>query len=57
MEEAYFRPVLTTALYIAMGVSFCLPHHVDVSAFIICSGLCACTEIVVNLCAVCAFRV
>ena len=25
-------------------VSFCLPHYVDVSAFIICSGVCACTE-------------
>ena len=27
-----------------MSVSFCLPHHVAVSAFIICMGLCACTE-------------
>ena len=27
-----------------MGVSFCLPHPVAVSAFIICRGLCACTE-------------
>ena len=27
-----------------MGVSFCLPHPVAVSAFMICSGLCACTE-------------
>ena len=27
-----------------MSVSFCLPHHVAVSAFIICSGLCACIE-------------
>ena len=27
-----------------MSVSFCLPHPVAVSAFIICSGLCACTE-------------
>ena len=27
-----------------MGISFCLPHHIDVSAFIICGGLCACTE-------------
>ena len=27
-----------------MGVSFCLTHPVAVSAFIICSGLCACTE-------------
>ena len=28
----------------SMIVSFCLPHHVAVSAFIICSALCACTE-------------
>ena len=27
-----------------MSVSFCLPYPVAVSAFIICSGLCACTE-------------
>ena len=27
-----------------MSVSFCLPHPVAVSAFIRCSGLCACTE-------------
>ena len=27
-----------------MSVSFCLPHPVAVSAFIICNGLCACTE-------------
>ena len=33
-----------TALYVAMSVSFCLPHAVTVSAFIICSGLCAYTE-------------
>ena len=29
-----------------MSVSFCLPHHVAVSVFIICSMVCACTEIV-----------
>ena len=29
-----------------MSVSFCLPHHVAVSAFMICRGLCACTEMV-----------
>ena len=29
---------------ILQSVSFCLPHHVAVSAFIICSGLCVCTE-------------
>ena len=27
-----------------MSVYFCLPHPVAVSAFIICRGLCACTE-------------
>ena len=27
-----------------MSVSFCLPHPVAVSAFIICSDLCPCTE-------------
>ena len=27
-----------------MRVFFCLPHPVAVSAFIICRGLCACTE-------------
>ena len=32
------------ALEVAMSVSFCLPHLVDVSSFIISSGLCACTE-------------
>ena len=37
MEEAYSRAGL-------MSVSFCLPHPVVVSGFIICSGLCACTE-------------
>ena len=37
-DEAYSRAV-------AKSVSFCLPHPVAVSAFIICSGLCACTEL------------
>ena len=27
-----------------MSVSFCLPHHVAVSGFMICRGVCACTE-------------
>ena len=27
-----------------MSVSFCLPHPVAVSAFMICRGLCDCTE-------------
>ena len=46
MEEAYSRAGLMTALSVAMSVSFCLPHPVAVSAFIICSDLCACTEMV-----------
>ena len=39
-----------------MNVSFCLPHPVVVSAFIICSDLWACV-LVVNVCAVCEFWV
>ena len=44
MEEAYFRAGLITALLVAMSVFFCLPHPVAVSVFIICRGMCACTE-------------
>ena len=43
-EEAYSRAGHITALYVAMSVSFCLPHPVSVRAFMICRGLCACTE-------------
>ena len=43
-EEAYSRPGLITASQVAMSVSFCLPHPVAVSDFMICRGLCACTE-------------
>ena len=43
-EEAYFRAGLITALKVAKSVSFCLPHPVAVSVFMICRGLCACTE-------------
>ena len=39
-EEAYSRAGLITALYVAMSVSFCLPHPVAVNAFMICRGLC-----------------
>ena len=46
IEKAYSRVGLVIALYVAMSVSFCLPHLVTVSAFRICSGLCACTEMV-----------
>ena len=44
MEEAYYRAGIMTALYVAMSVSFRLSHAVLVSAFIICRGLYACTE-------------
>ena len=45
VEEACSRAGLITALYVAMSVSFCLPHPVAVSALMICSGLCACIEV------------
>ena len=32
-EEAYSRVGLITVLYVAMSVSFCLPHPVAVSVF------------------------
>ena len=44
MEKAYSRAGLMTSLYVAISVSFCLPLPVAVSALIICSDLCACTE-------------
>ena len=44
MEETYSRAGLITALLVAMSVSFCLPHPVAVSAFMICRDLCACAE-------------
>ena len=43
MEKAYSRTGLMTALEVAMSVS-CLPHSATASDFIICSGLCACTD-------------
>ena len=42
--RTYSRAGLMTALYVVMSVSFCLPHPVAVSVFIICIGLWACTE-------------
>ena len=33
-----------------MSVSFCLPHHVAVSAFMMCRGLCACTAEMLWMC-------
>ena len=44
VEESYSRAGLMTALQVAMSFSFCLHHHVAVSAFTICSCLCACIE-------------
>ena len=44
MEDVYSIAGLMTVLYVAMSVSFCLPHPVAVSSCIICRGLCACTE-------------
>ena len=38
------RCMYMTAMQVVMSVSFCLPHPVAVSNFIICRGLCACTE-------------
>ena len=46
MEEEYFRAGFKTAFLVAMSVSLCLPHPVAVSAFMICRGLCVCTEMV-----------
>ena len=43
-KEAYSRAGLITALYVAMSVSFCLPHPVAVCALMIYRGLCACTK-------------
>ena len=43
-RHAYFRAGLMTALQVTLSVSFCVPHPVAVSAFMICSSLCACTE-------------
>ena len=45
LEEEYSRACLMTTLYVAMSVPFCLPHPVAVSDFVICRGLCVCTEI------------
>ena len=42
MEEAYTRAGFITALYVAMSVSFCLPHLVTVSNLMICRGVCVC---------------
>ena len=50
MKEVYSRAGRMTSLEVSMSVSFCLPHPVVVSAFINCSGLCACTEML-RMCA------
>ena len=41
MVETYSSMGLFMALYVAMIVSFCFPHVVDVSALSICIVLCA----------------
>ena len=41
MEEAYLRTGLLTALYVAMSVSFCLPHPVESFAHIECYSDCS----------------
>ena len=41
MVETYSSMGLVMALYVAMIVSFCFPHVVDVSALSICFVLCA----------------
>ena len=43
-HQTYSSAGIMTALYVAMRVSFSLLYPVAVSAHIICSGLCACTE-------------
>ena len=44
MKQEYPKASPIIALQIALCVSFCLLHDVAVSTFIICRGLCACTE-------------
>ena len=44
MEDACSKAGFMSALWVDMSVSFCLPHAVAVGAFIICRGLCACTD-------------
>ena len=39
MEEEYSRAGLITVLYVTMSITFCLPHPVAVSAFMMCSGV------------------
>ena len=42
-EEAYSRAGLITALYVAMSVSFCLPHPVEVCVLVLrCCGCVCC---------------
>ena len=45
------RPVavLNASFSMTMSVSYCLPHPVAVSAFVICSSLCACT-VILSMC-------
>ena len=41
MVEVYLSTGCVMVLYVAINVSFCLPHMVEVRALIICSDLCA----------------
>ena len=44
-RRLYGRGILQSRSHdCCIGASFCLPHHVRVSAFMICRGLCACAE-------------
>ena len=49
MLETYSSMGIVMALYVAMMVSFCFPHVVDVSALSICLVLCA-LIIVISMC-------
>ena len=49
MVETYSSMGLVMALYVAMIVSFCFPHVIDVSALSICIVLCA-FVVVISMC-------
>ena len=56
MVETYSSMGLVMALYVAMTVSFCFPHVVDVSALSICIVLRA-FVVVISMCLLCEFGV
>ena len=52
-RRPYRRGILQSRSHnFTMTVSFCLPHPVAVSVFMICRGLCACTEML-RMCVLC----